>query len=67
MDAEPRCGGELYMAGGVEIMTRARFGWAKIFSCLGAWGNDTTIGWRFTNKTGRYVLSVFYGRDPAKI
>jgi acetyl-CoA C-acetyltransferase len=47
------CGeGMLYIAGGVESMTRAPFVMAK---SDGAWGRkaevfDTTIGWRFTNK-----------------
>lgn len=47
------CGeGMLYIAGGVESMTRAPFVTAKSDS---AWGRkiesfDTTIGWRFTNK-----------------
>lgn len=47
------CGeGELYIAGGVESMTRAPFVQAKSSS---AWNRtpemyDTTIGWRFTNK-----------------
>ncbi|HAI82727.1 MAG TPA: 3-oxoadipyl-CoA thiolase [Chitinophagaceae bacterium] len=47
------CGdGLLYIAGGVESMTRAPFVTAK---SDGAWGRkvetyDTTIGWRFTNK-----------------
>jgi acetyl-CoA C-acetyltransferase len=47
------CGeGMLYMAGGVESMTRAPFVTAK---SDGAWGRkvetfDTTIGWRFVNK-----------------
>lgn len=47
------CGeGELYLAGGVESMTRAPFVMAK---SSGAWSRntevfDTTIGWRFTNK-----------------
>jgi len=44
--------GELYMAAGVESMTRAPFVIAKQ---AGAWNRstemyDTTIGWRFTNK-----------------
>lgn len=44
--------GELYIAGGVESMTRAPFVMAK---AEGAWSRkietyDTTIGWRFTNK-----------------
>lgn len=44
--------GELYIAGGVESMTRAPFVIAK---SSGAWNrtpemHDTTIGWRFTNK-----------------
>ncbi|MEO5595457.1 MAG: acetyl-CoA C-acyltransferase [Chitinophagaceae bacterium] len=44
--------GELYMAAGVESMTRAPFVMAKQG---GAWNRstemfDTTIGWRFTNK-----------------
>jgi 3-oxoadipyl-CoA thiolase len=48
------CGdGELYIAGGVESMTRAPFVMAKTGE---AWSRntevyDTTIGWRFTNKT----------------
>lgn len=47
------CGeGELYIAAGVESMTRAPFVMAK---SSGAWSRsqeifDTTIGWRFTNK-----------------
>jgi acetyl-CoA C-acetyltransferase len=47
------CGdGMLYIAGGVESMTRAPFVTAK---SDGAWSrkqetHDTTIGWRFTNK-----------------
>ncbi len=47
------CGeGMLYIAGGVESMTRAPFVTAK---SEGAWSrktetHDTTIGWRFTNK-----------------
>jgi acetyl-CoA C-acetyltransferase len=47
------CGeGKLYIAGGVESMTRAPFVMAK---SDGAWSrkhemHDTTIGWRFTNK-----------------
>jgi acetyl-CoA C-acetyltransferase len=47
------CGeGALYIAGGVESMTRAPFVMAKSDS---AWSRkseiyDTTIGWRFTNK-----------------
>jgi len=44
--------GELYLAAGVESMTRAPFVIAKQ---AGAWNRstemyDTTIGWRFTNK-----------------
>lgn len=47
------CGeGELYIAGGVESMTRAPFVMAKSSS---SWNRtpevfDSTIGWRFTNK-----------------
>ena len=47
------CGeGELYIAGGVESMTRAPFVMAK---SSGAWSRntevyDSTIGWRFPNK-----------------
>ncbi|BAV08976.1 3-oxoadipyl-CoA thiolase [Filimonas lacunae] len=47
------CGeGMLYIAGGVESMTRAPYVMGK---SDGAWGRtpemfDTTIGWRFTNK-----------------
>jgi 3-oxoadipyl-CoA thiolase len=44
--------GELYIAGGVESMTRAPF---VIGKSSGAWNrtpemHDSTIGWRFTNK-----------------
>lgn len=48
-----RCGdGELFIAGGVESMTRAPFVMAKTST---PWNRtpevfDTTIGWRFTNK-----------------
>ncbi|KIC95360.1 thiolase family protein [Flavihumibacter solisilvae] len=48
-----KCGdGDLYIAGGVESMTRAPFVMSKSDS---AWNRkqeifDTTIGWRFTNK-----------------
>lgn len=48
-----QCGdGELFIAGGVESMTRAPFVMAKTSS---PWNRtpeifDTTIGWRFTNK-----------------
>ncbi|MEP6513391.1 MAG: acetyl-CoA C-acyltransferase, partial [Parafilimonas sp.] len=48
------CGeGMMYIAGGVESMTRAPFVMAK---SDGAWNRktevyDTTIGWRFTNKS----------------
>ncbi len=48
------CGdGDIYIAGGVESMTRAPFVMPKSDS---AWGRkpemyDTTLGWRFTNKT----------------
>lgn len=48
------CGdGEVYIAGGVESMTRAPFVMAKTAE---AWSRkqeiyDTTIGWRFTNPT----------------
>ena len=47
------CGdGDIYIAGGVESMTRAPWVMAK---STGAWSRqtelyDTTIGWRFTNK-----------------
>lgn len=53
------CGeGMLYIAGGVESMTRAPFVMAK---SEGAWNRkpemvDSTIGWRFTNK----VLAEMY-------
>jgi 3-oxoadipyl-CoA thiolase len=48
-----RCGlGDIYIAGGVESMTRAPFAMAK---ADGAFARDpkiydTTLGWRFTNK-----------------
>ncbi len=50
--------GEMYVAGGVESMTRAPFVMAKANE---AWGRnseifDTTIGWRFVNKN----LSALY-------
>lgn len=51
--------GSLYIAGGVESMTRAPFVMAK---SDGAWSRkaeiyDTTIGWRFTNKK---LAEVYY-------
>lgn len=51
--------GLLYIAGGVESMTRAPFVQLK---SDGAWGRkaeiaDTTIGWRFTNKK---LADVYY-------
>lgn len=44
--------GELYIAGGVESMTRAPFVMAKAEAAFGRTPEiyDTTIGWRFTNK-----------------
>lgn len=44
--------GELYVAGGVESMTRAPFVMAKADAAFGRTPEiyDTTIGWRFTNK-----------------
>ncbi len=44
--------GELYIAGGVESMTRAPFVMAKADSAFNRVSEifDTTIGWRFTNK-----------------
>ncbi len=47
------CGeGELYIAGGVESMTRAPFVTAKSDAAFSrkTETHDTTIGWRFTNK-----------------
>lgn len=47
------CGdGEVYLAGGVESMTRAPFVMAKAETAFGRTPEiyDTTIGWRFTNK-----------------
>jgi 3-oxoadipyl-CoA thiolase len=47
------CGdGKIYIAGGVESMTRAPFVMAKSDHAFGriADVHDTTIGWRFTNK-----------------
>lgn len=43
--------GEIYMAGGVESMTRAPFVMAKAPTAFSRKfeGYDTTIGWRFTN------------------
>jgi acetyl-CoA acetyltransferase len=43
--------GELYIAGGVESMTRAPFVMAKSETAFGRAPEmyDTTIGWRFTN------------------
>lgn len=46
------CGdGEVYLAGGVESMTRAPFVMAKSETAFGRTAEiyDTTIGWRFTN------------------
>ncbi len=48
-----QCGdGKIYIAGGVESMTRAPFVMAKNDHAFGriAEVHDTTIGWRFTNK-----------------
>jgi 3-oxoadipyl-CoA thiolase len=44
--------GEIYIAGGVESMTRAPFVMAKSDQAFGRTPEiyDTTIGWRFTNK-----------------
>ncbi|MES2779325.1 MAG: acetyl-CoA C-acyltransferase [Bacteroidota bacterium] len=44
--------GEIYIAGGVESMTRAPFVMAKAETAFGRTPEiyDTTIGWRFTNK-----------------
>lgn len=53
------CGdGEIYLAGGVESMTRAPFVMAKAETAFGRTPEiyDTTIGWRFTNK----ALSAMY-------
>lgn len=47
------CGdGKIYLAGGVESMTRAPFVMAKSETAFGRVADihDTTIGWRFTNK-----------------
>ncbi|MBP9186981.1 MAG: acetyl-CoA C-acyltransferase [Bacteroidia bacterium] len=45
--------GDIYIAGGVESMTRAPFVMLKSESAFGRVPEiaDTTIGWRFTNKT----------------
>lgn len=50
--------GDLYIAGGVESMTRAPFVMAKSDSAFGRTPeiHDTTIGWRFTNP----ALSALY-------
>lgn len=50
--------GDLYIAGGVESMTRAPFVMAKSESAFGRTPEiyDTTIGWRFTNP----ALSALY-------
>jgi acetyl-CoA C-acetyltransferase len=50
--------GDLYIAGGVESMTRAPFVMAKSDSAFGRAPEiyDTTIGWRFTNP----ALSALY-------
>lgn len=50
--------GEIYIAGGVESMTRAPFVMAKAETAFGRTPEiyDTTIGWRFTNKK----LSAMY-------
>jgi acetyl-CoA C-acetyltransferase len=54
------CGdGEIYLAGGVESMSRAPFVMAKSDSAFGRKAEvyDSTIGWRFTNKklAGKYL------------
>lgn len=50
--------GEIYIAGGVESMTRAPFVMAKADTAFSRTPEiyDTTIGWRFTNK----ALSALY-------
>jgi len=50
--------GDVYLAGGVESMTRAPFVMAKAETAFGRTPEiyDTTIGWRFTNK----ALSALY-------
>jgi 3-oxoadipyl-CoA thiolase len=50
--------GDLYIAGGVESMTRAPFAMAKSETAFGRTPEiyDTTIGWRFTNP----ALSALY-------
>jgi acetyl-CoA C-acetyltransferase len=50
--------GDLYIAGGVESMTRAPFVMAKSETAFGRTPeiHDTTIGWRFTNP----ALSALY-------
>ena len=55
--------GDIYIAGGTESMTRAPFVMAKPEIALSTWIDmelqDTTIGWRFTNKK----LRKMYGAD----
>ncbi|SEN62754.1 3-oxoadipyl-CoA thiolase [Chitinophaga rupis] len=54
------CGeGEVYLAGGVESMTRAPFVMAKADSPFSrsAEVHDSTIGWRFTNKK---LVEMYY-------
>lgn len=63
------CGeGMLYIAGGVESMTRAPFVTAK---SDGAWSRktetyDTTIGWRFTNKKLANIYHPFSMGETAE-
>ena len=53
--------GELYLAGGVESMTRAPFVMGKATSAYSRSAEifDTTIGWRFVNK----LMKAQYGVD----
>jgi acetyl-CoA acetyltransferase len=61
--------GEIFLAGGVESMSRAPFVLAKSENAFGrkAEIHDTTIGWRFTNKKlAEKYFPFFYGRNSGK-
>ncbi len=57
---------DVYIAGGVESMTRAPLVMPKADGPYSRKTEiyDSTIGWRFTNhKAGGHLLSLFHGRN----
>ncbi|MBW7844429.1 MAG: acetyl-CoA C-acyltransferase [Bacteroidia bacterium] len=64
-----QCGdGEIYIAGGVESMTRAPFVMPKANTAYARTTEvyDTTIGWRFTNKTLAAMYPAFTMGETAE-